>query len=113
MIIRDKISSEKLNEIAGDALIVKLVVDIEKEILSAGCELHIDCAEELINAGSLNKNLWGANIYPKNKKIDFSAVFNIRPASGNRSMEIQDNAIREKVGAVIKNFYLYEAGALE
>ena len=102
MIIKNKISSEKLDEIAEGTLMVKLVVDIEKEILAAGCELHIDCAEEMIGAGSLNKNLWGANIYPKNKKIDFSAVFNIRPQSGNRSMEIQDNAIREKVGAVIK-----------
>jgi hypothetical protein len=78
------------------------VVDIEKEIISVGCELHVDCAEELMADGSSYANLWGANVYPKDKKIDFIALINIRPASGNRSMEIEDTNIRKKVEDIIK-----------
>jgi len=81
---------------------VKVVADIERQIISVGCELHVDCVEELMADGSLYANLWGANIYPEDKKIDFIALINIRPASGNRSMEIEDTNIRKKVEDIIK-----------
>ena len=42
----------------------KAVADIKLGIFSIGCELHIDCAEELIENGSKAKDLWGFNIYP-------------------------------------------------
>ena len=81
---------------------VKVVIDIEKKILSIGCELHIDCADDLVTDGSERKNLWGANIYPIEKKIDFISMINIRPLDNNRSMEIQIPEIKEKVEGVIK-----------
>jgi hypothetical protein len=96
MIIKEKTSLDSFGPF------VKVVVDIEKKIIAAGCELHVDCAEELMEAGSLYTNLWGANIYPKDKKIDFVALINIRPASGNRSMEIEDQNIRKKIEDIIK-----------
>ena len=83
---------------------VKVVIDIEKKILSIGCELHIDCADDLVTDGSERKNLWGANIYPIEKKIDFISMINIRPLDNNRSMEIQIPEIKEKVEGVIKEF---------
>jgi len=103
-LIKEKISPGKFAEIVGDADMVKVVVDIEREIVALGCELHIDCANELIEDGSRSKDIWGANVYPKKREIDFTAVFNIKPSSNNRSLEIQDAAIREKVGAVIQKF---------
>jgi len=96
MIIREKTSLDSLGSF------VKIVVDIEREIISATCELHIDCAEELMADGSLYANLWGANIYPKDKKIDFISLMNIRPADKNRSMDIEDPVIRKKVEDIIK-----------
>jgi len=96
MIIREKTSLDSLGSF------VKIVVDIEREIISANCELHIDCAEELMADGSLYANLWGANIYPKDKKIDFISLMNIRPADKNRSMDIEDPVIRKKVEDIIK-----------
>jgi len=96
MIIKGKTSLESFGSF------VKAVVDIEKEIISVGCELHVDCVEELMADGSSYANLWGANVYPKDKKIDFIALINIRPASGNRSMEIEDTNIRKKVEDIIK-----------
>jgi len=81
---------------------IKVVVDLEKKLMAVGCELHIDCAEELIQGGSISKNLWGANVYMSDKRIDFVSLINIRPNDNNRSMEIQDPDIREQVTAIIK-----------
>lgn len=96
MIIRKKQSLIDLGSF------VKIVVDIKRKIISAGCELHIDCAEELIKEGSLNTDLWGANIYPEDKKIDFVSMINIRPKDNNRSMEIQDQEIKKEIEVIIK-----------
>ncbi len=97
MIVREKTILPK------DISFIKVVVDIEKRILSMNCELHIDCAEELQADGSNFKNLWGSNIYPLEKRIDYVSMINIRPTIGNRSMEIQDSAIKEKVKKVVEN----------
>jgi hypothetical protein len=99
MIIKEKQEENFLDSFGS---FMKVVVDIEKNILAADCELHVDCAEELMKDGSLYANLWGANIYPEDKKIDFVSLINIRPADNNRSMEIQDEAIRKKVEDIIK-----------
>lgn len=96
MIIKEKTSLDSLGSF------VKVVVDIERKILSADCELHSDCVEELIADGSLYPNLWGANIYPKDKKIDFISLINIRPADNNRSMDIENRTIKKRVEDIIK-----------
>lgn len=94
MIIKEKAIFDSGQDFA------KVVVDIEKEILSAYCELHIDCADELTNSGSEFKNLWGANIY-SDGQIEFSSMINIRFPK-NQSIEIQDLEIKNKVERVIK-----------
>jgi hypothetical protein len=105
-IIREKIGQRKLKEIAakGYGHLVKVAVDIEKEILSAGGEFHADGLEALIQNGCRPQNIWGANIYldkSKEKRIEFVALINIRPAQNNRAMEIQDLKIKNKVKKVI------------
>jgi len=101
MIIKEKTSFENL-KISSMA---KLVVDIEREIISIGCELHIDCADELMEDGSKYDNLWGSNVYP-DKKIDFVSLINIRPKENNRSMEIKNENIKNKVENIIKKFLI-------
>lgn len=100
-IIKSKISKDKFEELFKEQFMVKTVVDIQKKILSIGCEFHIDCAEELCRNDSLNTNLWGVNIYPKDKKIDFISLINIKPAQNNRSMDIQNQEIKQKVEEII------------
>ncbi len=104
MIIREKISKEELDNLFDKfyGTMVKVVVDLEKNILSAGCEFHIDCNEDLINGGSAQKNLWGANLYRKDYSIDFVSLTNIKPTEGNRSMEIQDPAIKQRMEEIIR-----------
>ena len=98
MIIKEKIAKSELQ-----SPFTKAVVDIELGKISLGCELHIDCAEELIQDGSLMSDLWGFNIYP-DYQLDFVSLINIRPAQGNRSMKIEDSIIREKIESLVRNY---------
>ena len=105
MIIKEKISREELDNLfdAFYGTVLKITVDVEKNILSAGCEFHTDCSEELVQKeGSRQKNLWGANLYHKDMTIDYNSLINIKPTENNRSMEIQDPAIKQKVEKIIK-----------
>ncbi len=107
ILVTSKAPSEdikKANEVLGTK--IKVVVDIEKEILVMGCSLHIDCAERLLENGSSGKNLWGANVRTEKKEIDFVSLINIRPHDNNRSMEIQDEMIRARVESVITKLLL-------
>ncbi|MBU2263594.1 hypothetical protein KJ750_03020 [Patescibacteria group bacterium] len=105
MIIKEKISNSEKERIFNDSYgtMVKLMVDIEKEILSVGCEFHIDCAEELTEKeNSRQKNLWGANLYKEGNRIDFVSLINIKPAEKNRSMKIENKEIRKSIEKIIK-----------
>jgi len=84
--------------------LMKVVVDIEKEILAIDAEMHADLENILLEHGSEQKNLWGANVYPdKNQEdfIEYTSFINIRPNQNNRSMEILDNTIKNKVRGIV------------
>lgn len=105
-IIKEKISLAKIKILAQEGYIdmVKAVVDIEKEIMAIGGEMHADGEALLIDSGSKQENLWGINIYPdksKEEMIEFSSLINIRPRIGNRSMVINDEGVKSKIMAVL------------
>jgi hypothetical protein len=82
---------------------VKYVVDIERGIAAVGGELHADEEALLLEQGSRQEDLWGANYYPGKGRegcIEYTSLINIRPAHGNRSMVIEDEAIRARVREV-------------
>jgi Protein of unknown function (DUF5674) len=82
---------------------VKYVVDVERGLLAVGGEMHVDGEQALLEGGSRQADLWGANYYPGRGRdgcIEYTALINIRPASGNRGMEIQDPELRERVREV-------------
>lgn len=79
---------------------VKYVVDLERGIAAVGGELHADAEQLLLEDGSRQEDLWGANYYPGRGVdgcIEFTSLINIRPSQGNRSMEIEDDAVRARV----------------
>ena len=79
---------------------VKYVVDVELGAVAVGGEMHADGEEALLEEGSRQPDLWGANYYPgrgREECIEYTSLINIRPAQGNRSMEIQDPAVRARV----------------
>jgi hypothetical protein len=84
--------------------VLKIVVDIKKILIAVDAEMHADLEHLLLNEGSGQQDLWGANIYPlrsKEDQIEFTSLINIRPAMGNRSMEVADPEIREKIRIII------------
>ncbi len=105
-IVKDKISKDELKNIAREIFgeMVKAVVDVKKEIMAVGGELHADSEALLLKDDSNQDDLWGINIYPDKPAEDwiiFTALINIRPRLGNKSMEIQDKNIRERIKKII------------
>ncbi len=82
---------------------VKYVVDVSRGVAAVGGEMHADAEQVLLEDGSRQPDRWGANYYPgrgREECIEYTSLINIRPAQGNRSMEIQDPAVRERVRAL-------------
>jgi len=79
---------------------VKYVVDVTRGAAAVGGELHADEKAVLLEHGSRQDDLWGANYYPGRGPeacIEYTSLINVRPARGNRSMTIEDAALRERV----------------
>lgn len=79
---------------------VKYVVDVRRRVVAVGGDVHADAESLLIEGGSKQSDIWGANYYPgrgPDQCIEYTALINIRPAQGNRGMEVQDPTIREQV----------------
>jgi len=81
---------------------IKIVVDIRRRCLSGGGEMHADCESALLEDGSEQDDLWGANWYPTEQRIEFESLINIRPRLGNRNILIQDEELRKKVESVTR-----------
>ena len=82
---------------------IKIVVDIRRHILSGGGEMHSDCESALLEDGSEQDDLWGANWYPAEQEIVFESLINIRPRLGNRSILIQNEDLRRQVESVTRD----------
>ena len=79
---------------------IKLAVDIERGILAGGGALHVDCESLLLEDGSQQENIWGADWNPRSQEVTFEALINIRPRQNNRSMDIADPTIRKRVAQI-------------
>jgi hypothetical protein len=85
--------------------LIKIVVDIDRSLLAADAEMHADLEQTLLEQGSQQQHLWGANIYPERKGdefIEYTSFINIRPSDGNRSMEVMNPLIREKIKKIVE-----------
>jgi hypothetical protein len=79
---------------------VKFVVDVRRRVAVVGGELHADEEALLLENGSRQEDLWGANYYPGRGEeacLKCTAHINIRPAAGNRSMVVENPAVRAVV----------------
>jgi hypothetical protein len=54
-------------------------VDIRRNILAGGGEMHADCEQHLLENGSEQDDIWGANWYPAEQRIEYEALINISP----------------------------------
>jgi hypothetical protein len=111
LIVREPIPGARVEEYAhawfGD--MVKIVADVERRVLSLGGELHADGESLLLADGSRQEQLWGANVYPFRpaaRRLEFTALINIRPSQSNRTMEVQDPALCEAIRAIVDRLLL-------
>ncbi len=84
---------------------VKVVVDVARNVLAAGGDLHADGEQVLLDDGARQEDLWGANVYPTQpheRQIEYTSLINIRPRQGNRSMDIEDASRRTAVESLIR-----------
>lgn len=107
-IVPDKISKEELREIAKEYYIdmIKGVVDVETGVVVFGGEYHMDANVLILKHGSKQANVWGFNIYvdrPQMEWIEYTSLINIRPQSGNRTMEIENKELREKIHKIVSD----------
>jgi len=84
---------------------IKLAVDIELEVIAGGGALHSDCEAVLLDHGSEQLHIWGADWIPRDKRVTFESLINIRPSQNNFSLEIQDAELRAKVESVVRRIF--------
>ncbi len=106
-IITGKLTRQELQAISAVIFgnLVKAVVDIDKEWIAVDAELHSDLEALLLEEGSLQKNLWGINLYPNAQGeafIEFDAMINLRPSHDNHSRGVDSEATRKKIVAVVE-----------
>jgi hypothetical protein len=106
VVVRDEhVSPEILRELVARFFedMVKLVVDVERGVVALGGELHADAEAILLEEGSRQEDLWGANYYPgmgEEECLEYTSLINIRPSQGNRSMLVEDQTVRERIREV-------------
>jgi len=59
--------------------------------------MHADCEAALLDDGSQQADIWGADWIPQSKQVTFEALINIRPRQNNRSLELQEPDLRQCV----------------
>jgi len=110
LIIRNPASQEHIHEmLEGLETYIKLAVDVQRNVVAGGGEYHADCEEVLLEDGSRQEDIWGADWYPEHRKVEFGALINIRPDQGNRSIEIEDPKLRAKIETIIRRLLEMES----
>ena len=80
---------------------IKLAVDVHRRVIAGGGALHADCEAALLEDGSQQADVWGADWIPAEQAVRFGALINLRPRV-NPTMEIQDPEIRRRVEAIAR-----------
>ena len=102
-IIREKATPEQIKDMLQMLeSYIKLAVDIDRRILAGGGAMHADCESVLLDDGSQQEFIWGADWNPSAQQVTFESLINIRPRQNNPSMEILDADIQTKVAEVTK-----------
>ena len=97
-LIRERVTREQLDEMLATLKArIKLAVDVERGILAGGGEMHADCEAILLEDGSRQENVWGADWYPTTQAVGYESLINIRSRQNNPSLELLDTELRQRV----------------
>lgn len=102
-IIRQKATRQQIDEMLEElGSLIKLAVDIRRNIGAGGGAMHADCELALLNDGSQQEDIWGAGWIPSTQSVELDALINIRPNQQNNSMTIQDPNIAQLVESIVR-----------
>jgi hypothetical protein len=101
-IIRSHAIKHQLNDMLKTlGTYIKLAVDIRRGILAGGGAMHADCEATLLEDGSQQEDVWGADWNPASQQVIFESLINIRPRQNNPSMKILDQTICDRVSEIV------------
>lgn len=104
-LLEKKSTSEQIREMLESLeSYIKLAVDIETKVLAGGGILHADCEAVLLENGSKQENVWGADWLPFTQEVTFESLINIRPRQNNFGLEIEDEDLRNKIEKIVRDF---------
>jgi hypothetical protein len=107
-VIKDTIEIAELKEMSEKMFggLVKVMVDVGKEIIAVDAPMHADLLNLLIEEESSEpKNLWGINIYPEKSGedfVEFDSMMNLKPGLGNRTRGVDSEEIRKKIVEIVE-----------
>lgn len=105
ILLKEKITKEQLESASGDLEgYIKLVIDIEKGIMTVGGKRHVEGEQMLLKDGSKQENLWGGGFDRETEEIDFDSMINIRPGANNPSREVLSIEARSEIEKIVRNF---------
>lgn len=103
-LLRSRAIKQQLDEMLETlGVYIKLAVDIQRGILAGGGVLHADCEVVLLDDGSHQEDIWGADWIPSTQQIRYEALINIRPRQNNPAMEILDPCIRDQIAEIVQH----------
>ncbi len=102
-LIKERATPEQIREMLEVLqTYVKLAVDVRRKIIAGGGEMHADCEAALLEDGSQQADIWGADWLPESKRVRFESLINIRPKQGNRKMAIEDPALQGTIEQIVR-----------
>ena len=79
-ILREPATPKQVTEmLQANRFYIKTVVDIRRQILAGGGEIHADCEAVLLDNDSQQEDVWGASWNPFSQEIFYESIVNLRP----------------------------------
>lgn len=108
-ILSNKVSLDYIRDLSQNwyGEMIKAVADVQKRLIAVDAELHSDLERLLLENGSSQESLWGFNIYPDldgEDFVEFDSLINIRPRQNNKSRDVEDPQIREKIVSIVNEY---------
>jgi hypothetical protein len=102
-IVRTRATQQQMSEMLEIlGAYVKLAVDVQRRILAGGGAMHADCEAALLEDGSQQSDVWGADWNPATQQVTFESLINIRPRQSNPALEILDPEIQQRVARITR-----------
>jgi hypothetical protein len=102
LLLRTRATPAQIAEMLAELEVyIKVAVDIQRGVLVGGGALHVDCEAVLLDDGSQQTDIWGANWLPVTQEVRFEAPINLRPPQ-NSAMTILDAAVRQQVAKIVR-----------